>query len=56
MPRASDHRHRGAKAALQLAGQGMGAGHGHIAELFCEPNSAIIQSVVMIHMLKALVC
>ena len=30
---ASDHRHRGARAALQLAGQGLGAGHGHIAEL-----------------------
>jgi hypothetical protein len=30
---ASDHRHCGAKAALQLAGEGMGAGHGHIAEL-----------------------
>lgn len=30
---ASDHRHRGAKAALQLFGQLMGTGHGHGAEL-----------------------
>ena len=32
-PSASDHRHRSAKAALQLAAQSMGAGHRHIAEL-----------------------
>ncbi len=31
--RASDHRHRGAKAALQLLGQLLGADHGHGAEL-----------------------
>jgi hypothetical protein len=30
---ASDHRHRGAKAALELTGQLMGTGHGHGAQL-----------------------
>ena len=37
---ASDHRHRGAKAALQLAGEGMGAGHGQIAELLDRLTAA----------------
>ena len=31
---ASEHRHRGARAALELAGQLMGKGHGYVAELF----------------------
>ena len=30
---ASDHRHRGAKAALELLGQLMGASHGHVSGL-----------------------
>lgn len=33
-PLGLDHRNGGIKAALQLAGEGMGFGHGHVADLF----------------------